>query len=213
MHPTDLPKKIFITGTDTDVGKTVVSAILMAGLKAAYWKPIQSGQEGITDTDWMRKVTGFADENFLPETYLLSQPLSPHAAARHDNVRIKLQAFKLPDDELYPQVIVEGAGGVMVPLNEKQLMIDLMKYLNLPILLVARSTLGTINHTLLSLELLRKNDLQVLGVVINGPQDSINKHAIETYGRVNIIAEVHPLPQMNFSALNEAYNRYFKNNQ
>ncbi len=209
MHHIDLPKKVFITGTDTDVGKTVVSAILMAGLKAAYWKPIQSGVAGITDTDWIRRVTGLADEYFIPESYLLSQPLSPHAAARHDGVRIKLQAFKLPDDEIYPQVIVEGAGGVMVPLNENQLMVDLMKYLNLPILLVARSTLGTINHTLLSLELLKKKGLQVLGVVMNGPQNPINKQAIETYSRVSVIAEVQQLPQVNRSALAEAYNRYF----
>ncbi len=210
MHHINLPKKIFITGTDTDVGKTVISAILMAGLKAAYWKPIQSGTEGITDTDWMRSVTGCLDESFIPETYLLSQPLSPHASAAHDGVQIKLKTFKLPDDKIYPKLIVEGAGGVMVPLNEKQLMIDLMKYLNLPILLVSRSTLGTINHTLLSLELLRKNGLQVLGVVMNGPQNPINKQAIETYGRVSVIAEVQQQQQINYSSLIEAYSRYFE---
>ena len=99
MHHTDLPKKIFITGTDTDVGKTVVSAILMAGLKAAYWKPIQSGIEGITDTGWIKNVTSLPDNLFISETYLLSQPLSPHASAEYDGVRIQLQAFKLPDDE------------------------------------------------------------------------------------------------------------------
>jgi dethiobiotin synthetase len=92
-------------------------------------------------------------------------------------------------------------------------MVDLMQYLNLPVLLVARSAIGTINHTLLSLELLRRYGLEVIGVVMNGPQNSINKHAIETYGHVNVIAEVHPLPHMNFSALVEAFRRYFNNNQ
>jgi dethiobiotin synthetase len=210
MHVFEFPDKFFITGTDTDVGKTVVCAILMAGLKAAYWKPIQSGQESITDTDWMRSVTCLADEKFIPETFLLSQPLSPHAAARYDDVQIELNAFKLPVDEKYPRLIVEGAGGVMVPLNESHLMVDLMKHLGLPVLLVARSTIGTINHTLLSLELLRKNDVQILGVVMNGPQNQVNKNAIEAYGRVSVIAEVDQLPQINFQALSEAYIRYFR---
>jgi dethiobiotin synthetase len=210
MHISKFPDKFFITGTDTDVGKTVVSSILMTGLKSAYWKPIQSGLEDITDTDWMRIVTGLGDENFIPETYRLSQPLSPHAAAQHDGVRIDLKVFNLPDDETCPRVIVEGAGGVMVPLNDNQLMVDLMKHLGLPVLLVARSAIGTINHTLLSLELLRKNAVQVLGVVMNGPQNQINKKAIETYGRINVIAEVDSLPQINSKTLLEAYNRYFR---
>lgn len=211
MQTFEFPKRFFITGTDTDVGKTVVSAILMAGLNAAYWKPVQSGhEEGMTDTGWMRSVTGFSGEYFIPETYLLSQPISPHASAGHDSVKIELKAFKLPDDEKYSHLIVEGAGGVMVPLNENQLMIDLMKYLNLPVLLVARSTLGTINHTLLSLEVLKRNGLEVLGVVMNGPQNQINKNAIETYGQVSVIAEVDNLPRINYQALDKAYIQYFR---
>ena len=209
MQIFEFPKRFFITGTDTDVGKTVVSAILMAGLKAAYWKPIQSGQDD-SDTDWMRSVTGFADEFFISETYLLSQSLSPHAAARYDGVQIALNAFNLPDHEKYPHLIVEGAGGVMVPLNENQLMVDLMKYLNLPVLLVARSTIGTINHTLLSLELLRRNGIEVLGVVMNGPKNQINKEAIETYGQVSVIAEVDNLSLINLDILEKAYIRYFR---
>lgn len=210
MLPFELPNKFFITGTDTDVGKTVVSAILMTGLKAAYWKPVQSGLGGMTDTEWIRSVTGFAEEYFIPETYLLSQPLSPHASAGYDGVEIQLKEFNLPGDEKYPRLIVEGAGGVMVPLNENQLMIDLMKYLNLPVLLVARSMLGTINHTLLSLELLRRNGLEVLGVVMNGPKNQINKDAIESYGQVSVMAEVDKLPRINFQTLDKAYIRYFR---
>lgn len=209
MHHIEFPKKIFVTGTDTDVGKTVVCAILMAGLKAAYWKPVQSGLEGLTDTGWIRSVAGFSDEYFIPETYLLTQPLYPHASAGYDGVQIELKAFNLPDDETYPRLIVEGAGGVMVPLNERYLMVDLMKHLALPVILVARSTLGTINHTLLSLELLRRNRLEVLGVVMNGPQNEINKNAIETYGRIKVIAEVEVLSEVNSKTLQKAYDRYF----
>jgi dethiobiotin synthetase len=209
MHHIEFPKKIFITGTDTDVGKTVVSAILMAGLKAAYWKPVQSGQEGMTDTAWVRRVTGLPCEHFIPESYLLSQPLSPHASAAYDGVQIDFKSFVLPDNEKYPRMIVEGAGGVMVPLNENQLMVDLMKYINFPVLLVARSTIGTINHTLLSLEILRKNRLEVFGVVLNGPKNKINRTAIEFYGKINVIAEVDKLSRINYQVLDKAYIRYF----
>ncbi|MCD6586446.1 MAG: dethiobiotin synthase [Desulfobacteraceae bacterium] len=209
MQTFEFPERFFITGTDTDIGKTVVSAILMAGLNAAYWKPIQSGQDGMTDTDWMRSVTGFSDESFIPETYLLSQPLSPHASAEYDRRRIELSAFNLPDNEKYPRLIVEGAGGVMVPLNKNQLMIDLMKYLDLPVLLVARSAIGTINHTLLSIDVLRRKGLEVLGVVMNGLKNQINKEAIESFGRVHVIAQVDNLPMINFDILKNAYIRYF----
>jgi dethiobiotin synthetase len=209
MHFVEWPKKIFVTGTDTDVGKTVVSAILMAGLKAAYWKPVQAGREGMTDTEWIGSVTSFADENFIPEMYLLTQPLSPHASAGHDGVQIELKAFELPDDEKYPRLVVEGAGGVMVPLNERYLMVDLMKQLDLPVILVARSALGTINHTLLSLESLRGRGLEVFGVVMNGPKNEINKTAIETYGRIKVLAEVELLPEINSISLQKAYERYF----
>lgn len=210
MHPINIPPRFFITGTDTGVGKTLVSAILMAGLNAAYWKPVQSGTDEMTDSAWIRRVTGFAEDAFLPETYRLKQPLSPHAAAARDGVRIRLAAFDMPDQDRYPRLIVEGAGGVMVPLNENQFMVDLMKYLDLPVLVVARSTLGTINHTLLTLEMLRQNKLEILGVVLNGPPDPINKNAIETYGRVPVMAEVDILPQLNFQTVSNAYRQFFR---
>ena len=111
---------------------------------------------------------------------------------------------------MYPRLIVEGAGGVMVPLNENQLMVDLIRYLNLPVLLVARSMLGTINHTLLSLEILRKNGIAVIGVIMNGPLNPINKKAIETYGKIDVIAEIDKLHQINRQSLSEAYNRNFR---
>lgn len=203
------PKRFFVTGTDTAVGKTIVSAILMVGLKANYWKPIQSGLSEITDTDWIRKASGLSDEHFLPETYKLTKPISPHASARCDGIQIELDSFHLPGEDQFPRLIVEGAGGVMVPLNDRYFMTDLMKRLNLPIIVVARSSLGTINHTLLSLEQLRRNNLEVFGVVMNGPKNEINKNAIETYGRTTVLAEVGVLSEVNSKALQEAYDRYF----
>jgi dethiobiotin synthetase len=205
----ELPERLFVAGTDTDVGKTVVSAILMAGKKAAYWKPVQSGTQDITDREWIRRATGRADSCFVPETYVLSQPLSPHAAAAIDGVRIDLSAFRVPDKKTYPRLIVEGAGGVMVPLNDDQYMIDLIRHLNLPVLLVARSALGTINHTLMSLHLLRQKKIPVAGVVMNGLPDRINKEAVEIYGRVPVVAEVDRLSRFDRDSLQKAYIRYF----
>ena len=205
----DFPEKFFITGTDTGVGKTVVSAILMAGLQAAYWKPIQSGLEGTMDAEWIQQTTGFPDTCFYPETYRLSQPISPHAAAAFDGIQIKLDAFELPDRGQSQRLIVEGAGGVMVPINAYQFMADLIRHLNLPVLLVARSTLGTINHTLLTLAQLRREGIDILGVVMNGPRNAINRHAIETYGRVSVLAELEPIMNMDTHSLQEAHQRYF----
>jgi dethiobiotin synthetase len=208
MDHVNLPEKFFITGTDTHVGKTVVSAILMMGLGAAYWKPIQSGLAETTDKEWIQKTTGLPDACFYPETYRLTQPLSPHAAAAADGICIHLEAFSLPDGG---PLIVEGAGGVMVPINGYQLMTDLIKHLNLPVLLVARSGLGTINHTLLSLSQLRHEGIDIIGVVMNGPINAINRRAIEMFARIPVLAEIEPIPDITAHTLKEAYGRYFEN--
>jgi dethiobiotin synthetase len=184
-------QRIFITGTDTGVGKTLVAAILMAGMQNGYyWKPIQSGPPA--DTRTVREMTGLAADRFLPETYRLNHPLSPHAAARREGIDIRLDDFRLPAHT--DGLVVEGAGGIMVPINANHLMLDLIKQLALPVILVARSTLGTINHTLLSLDVLNQNDLEIIGVVMNGPKNPSNKDAIETYGKTRVILEIEPLP-------------------
>lgn len=204
------PRAFFITGTDTNVGKTVVSAILMAGLRAAYWKPIQSGLETMTDTQWIRQATtGLPDVYFYPETHRLSQPLSPHTAAALDGVRIHLEDFRLPSFDPYPHLIVEGAGGVMVPINERDMMADLIRHLGLPVLLVARSTLGTINHTLLSLAQLRREGIHILGVVMNGSRHESNRKAVEAFGRVRVFAEIETIGTFTASALEASFQRHF----
>lgn len=209
MKPIELPPKIFITGTDTDVGKTVVSAILVAGTKGAYWKPIQSGLTEETDTQCIRRITGLPEEHFFAETYRLSQPLSPHAAAAIDGKRIDLDAFELPDSSPHSHLIVEGAGGIMVPLNEEALMIDLMANLDLPVLVVASSRLGTINHTLLTLDKLAARKVVIAGVVMNGPPSESSERAIEHYGRTCVVARIDTLPSINRSALEKAFDDNF----
>ncbi|MEM8605050.1 MAG: dethiobiotin synthase [Cyanobacteria bacterium P01_H01_bin.121] len=184
-----LPSQFFVTGTDTSVGKTVVSALLTLGLQGAYWKPIQSGLDPIGDTDYVRKVTGLPDDHFFPERFKLTQPLSPHAAAAIDGVSISLDDFELPATAK-PYLIVEGAGGILVPINNQYYILDLIQHLKLPVVLVARSTLGTINHTLLSLKCLRQARIPVVGVILNGPKNPGNAAAIETYGKVSILAEI-----------------------
>lgn len=200
------PSKIFVAGADTGVGKTLVSAALAASLDGAYWKPIQSGLEEMTDTQWVREKTGLPEDRFHPEAYRLSLPLSPHAAAARDGVRIDLGLIRPPQVGAR-HLIIEGAGGVMVPLNEREFMLDLMIKLGAPVLLVARSTLGTINHTLLSLEPLRSRGLDVIGVVLNGPENDVNRRAIEHYGRVKVLAEVGPLKEINVRSLRQIFKK------
>jgi dethiobiotin synthetase len=199
-----LPDAFFVTGTDTNVGKTVVSAILTAGLRAHYWKPVQSGVIEGTDSNCVAGLTGLPASHFLPETYMLKEPLSPHEAARIDGVSISLTNFKLPERKLRP-LVVEGAGGVMVPLNDQHLMLDLIKHLALPVVLVARSSLGTINHTLLSLHVLRARSIPVLGVVMNGDRNPANRRAIELYGQTRVLAEIPRLPILNQQSIAQSF--------
>ena len=202
------PPALFVTGTDTGVGKTVVAAILTAGLDGIYWKPVQSGLEGVTDTEQVRQMTGMGEIHFAPETYRLRHPLSPHEAAELEGVRIELDRFQLP---AHPPstLIVEGAGGIMVPLNQEHTMLDLMKRLRLPVLLVARTALGTINHTLLSIEQLRRSGLEVLGVVMNGQRNHGNRQAIEHHGQVPVLAQIEPVENIHRRSLSSLFSIYF----
>ena len=203
------PTRLFVTGTDTGVGKTVISAILMAGLRGMYWKPIQSGLDEITDTEWVREKTGLSHNHFYPETYRLTLPLSPHASALHEGLRIDLGLFQIPEVKESGHLIIEGAGGVMVPLNEVHLMTDLIKKLDSPVLIVSPNSLGTINHTLLSLEKLRREGLEVVGVVMNGPKNSINRKAIEHYGGIDVLAEIEYMPMIDPKSLAQCFKEHF----
>ena len=184
----------FVTGTDTDVGKTVVAAWLVARLGACYWKPVQAGSEPETDSQIVRRLSGASPARILPEGYVLAEPIAPHEAARRAGMAIDMAKLDPPPCD--GPLVVEGAGGLMVPLDEKSFVIDLARELELPLILVARSTLGTINHTLLSLEAIRRRGLPLAGVVVNGPETPHNRAAIERYGQVEVIAEIPWLEQI-----------------
>lgn len=201
------PSKVFVTGTDTNVGKTVVSAILTLGLKAKYWKPIQSGADPITDTDWIKEITHLPESYFLSEVYRTRAPLSPHLSAELEGINIDIDTINLPNDVKCKHLIVEGAGGIMVPLNKQYFMLDLIRKFHIPVLIVARSTLGTINHTLLTIERLRESQIPILGVILNGPKNADNRKSIEHFGKVRVIMELEPLLKLNSESLLNAFIR------
>ena len=178
----------FVTGTDTEVGKTLVSAWLLTQLEGTYWKPIQAGTVPTTDSATVQLLAELPVSRVLPEAYLLPEPMAPHEAARRANVAMDMEKLRLPPHD--GLVVVEGAGGLMVPIADGAYMIDLADSLDLPLILVARSTLGTINHTLLSLEAIRRRGLPLAGVVISGPESPHNRAAIERFGQVEVIAEI-----------------------
>ena len=189
----------FVTGTDTGVGKSVACAWLLHRWQASYWKPIQAGVEPESDTAFVRRLSGLPVPRFHPPAYTLALPRSPHEAARKEGVEIRMDRLMLPSDNR--PLIVEGAGGVMVPLNDHHLMLDLMAHLGLPVIVVARTALGTINHTLLSLTCLRHRGIPLEGVILNGPPDPDNRQAIAHYGQVTILAEIPPLQPLNAGSL------------
>ena len=183
---------LFVTGTDTNVGKTVVSAALLhryrdiASLR--YWKPVQTGIEQDDDTAEVERLAACETVAGMR----LRHPVSPHLAAARCGTEITIAALQdfLPPDASQLRWIAEGAGGVLVPLNERDLMVDLMRTLALPVVLAARSTLGTINHTLLTLEALRARSLCVAGVVLCGDPNRDNRAAIERYGQCPVLGEM-----------------------
>ena len=195
----------FVTGTDTGVGKTVLSALLVAALDAVYWKPVQTGALEGTDRESVRSWAEVPEEHLLPERYCFDEPFSPHLAARIAGVRISLDSIEFPAAPAGRRWIVEGAGGVMVPLNEKEIMLDLIRHLGLPVIVAARTALGTINHTLLTLAALRSAHLNIRGVVLIGGENIENRRAIEHYGDIRVIGHIPVLERIHRAALLEVF--------
>lgn len=192
------PKKgVFVTGIGTEVGKTVTAALLVRALQADYWKPIQSGDLGYTDTMKVEAWAGEAAGTVHPERYRLNLPMSPHASAADDGITIQLQDFELPQTDNF--LVVEGAGGLQVPLNDHDCIIDLIAQLGLPVVLVSRHYLGSINHTLLSVEALRHRGIPIAGLTFNGsPHPS-------TEGIIEKMTGIRPLFRLDeMQAMNEA---------
>lgn len=203
---------IFVTGTDTNIGKTVVSAAMMHRYRAqaaiCYWKPVQTGCETDSDTETVKQLGACNADEIIAAGARLPRPLSPHLSARLAGVSISIETLlnvPIADDRV---VIVEGAGGVLVPLNDKELMIDLMARLALPVVVVARTELGTINHTLLTLSALRERALTIAGVVMSGRANAENRAAIEHYGRVKVLGELPVLEPLTPQSLGEWARRH-----
>lgn len=202
-----MSKRFIITGTDTDIGKTVVSAMLMLGLNASYWKPIQSGVEGGVDTKTVQKLTRLPAERFFPESYVLTEALSPHRAAEIDGVKIDPEALEIPDHE--GTLLIEGAGGLMVPLTRENLQINLFKRWDVPVIMVARTGLGTINHTLLSLEALWSRKMPVHGLIFVGPDNPDNIKTIGEFSKVKVLGHLPHLDSLNPGRLTSAFEQNF----
>ena len=198
-------KRIIICGTDTDVGKTIVSSFFVQGLKGIYWKPIQSGTEEGTDTKTVCNLLSLEPNRYLSERYKFKAPVSPHWAAEQESGFIEPSNLKLPD--LNELIIIETAGGLMVPLNRDWLQIDQLKVWGAPIILVARTGLGTLNHTLLSLEALKYRNLDVLGIVLNGPPHKDNPKTLEQFGDTKILASLPIFDEVNAKVLSQEWNK------
>ncbi|MFC0185831.1 dethiobiotin synthetase [Pseudarcicella hirudinis] len=183
-----MKKQFIIAGISTEIGKTLISSILVEALKADYWKPVQSGGLDFTDTDAVKSNISNSESFFYPETYRLNEPLSPHAAAEIDGIRIDLDQFQLP--VLDKNLIVELAGGVMVPLNEKETNLDLMRKLNLPVIVVSKNYLGSINHTLLTVEILKNAGIPIKGLIFNGQRNEASETFILNYTKAALLGRV-----------------------
>ncbi|HSI91185.1 MAG TPA: dethiobiotin synthase [Adhaeribacter sp.] len=187
-------KRIFVTGIGTDVGKTVVSAILTEALQADYWKPVQSGSLENTDTQTVQQLVSNARSFFHPEAYRFEAPLSPHAAAKIEDQEIELTKIQVPETE--NTLLIEGAGGLLVPLNDRFLILDLVKQLDCPVVVVSRNYLGSINHTLLTLESLKQHRIPVAGLVFNGDPNPETENFILNYTGVPKLFSVPVLPEI-----------------
>jgi dethiobiotin synthetase len=196
-----------VTGTDTGIGKTVFSAALAGALQAHYWKPIQSGLEDETDSQTVARLSGLPRHKILPEAYQLTAPLSPHRSAELDGVEIsRKRLLQLPAVE---PLVIEGAGGLMVPLTRDWLTIDLFADWQLPVVLCARTALGTINHSLLSIEALRLRDMPIVGVAFIGDANEDSERTICTMGGVKRLGRLPHLETLEAAHLAEAFRANF----
>ncbi len=197
---------IVVTGTDTDIGKTVVAAGLAVALGARYWKPIQAGLADGSDAATVAAL-GVPADSILPEAYRLETPCSPHLAAEIDGVTIDLNRLALPAVD--GPLVIEGAGGVMVPVTRDLIFADLFAQWQKPVVLVARTGLGTINHSLLSIEALRSRGIPILGIAFVGDAVEDSEATIATLGKVRRLGRLPRLDPLNVASLAEAFAAHF----
>lgn len=199
---------VVVAGTDTGIGKTVLSALMVLLLDGCYWKPVQSGLEEETDSDAVRRLTGLPEDRFLPEAYRLSRPLSPDQSARFDGVEIDPARLAVPDTDR--PLVIECAGGVLVPLSDSLMQIDQIASWNVPVLLAARSGLGTINHTLLTLEALGRRAIPVAGIVLIGPEHPDNVRSISMRTNAPIVGTLPWMERIDRLSLLDSYRACFR---
>ena len=185
-------KRYFVTGIDTDSGKTIASAILVEKLKADYWKPVQAGYP----TDSETVATLINPERIIhPEGIILQAPMSPHAAAKLENIHVEAKQFEVPKTN--NNLIIEGAGGIMVPINDSEFVIDLANQFDAEVILVSRNYLGSINHTMLSISYLKANGCKIAGIIFNDTPNPETESFILNYSKLPCIGRIDPLKEIN----------------
>jgi dethiobiotin synthetase len=194
-----MTRTYFITGIGTDVGKTVASAIVVKALGADYWKPIQCGDLDHSDSMKVQRLTGCAVH---PEAYRLHLPMSPHAAAEAEGMEVTLDGFRVPKTDR--PLVIEGAGGLLVPLNRKETVLDLIQTLGVPVMLVSRHYLGSINHTLLSLEVLKQRGISVAGILFNGEEHPATESIIAELTGVMVLGRIPVFTELSVDAVSVA---------
>jgi len=199
--------RIVVTGTDTDVGKTVFAAGLTRLLEGVYWKPVQAGLDGETDTETVRRLSGLDQGHFLAETWRLEQAASPHLAAEREGIELDSESLSVP--ALDRPLIIEGAGGLMVPLNRRELYIDVFARWKAPVVLCARTRLGTLNHTLLSLEALARRAIPVIGIALIGDAHADNERTLAALGGVPVLGRLPKLDPLTPESLRAAFGQAF----
>jgi len=197
-------KPLFVTGIGTGIGKTLISAILVEKLKADYWKPIQSGDLDQSDTMKVQQLVSNTKSIFHPEAYQLTQPYSPHKSADLDGITIEEAKIKMPATDNI--LLIEGAGGLMVPLNDHYLMIDLIVQLNSEVVLVSQNYLGSINHTLLSAEALKQRNIPVKGIIFNGETNPSTEDYILTYTGLKLLGRIPAFESITVQTVTDAGN-------
>ncbi|MBL6658038.1 MAG: dethiobiotin synthase [Flavobacteriales bacterium] len=193
--------KYFVTGIGTEIGKTIASAILVEALEANYWKPIQAGELEYTDSQKVSDLISNTKSEFHPECFRLKLAMSPHAAAQAENITINISECQLP--ETSRPLIIEGAGGLLVPLNNEGCIIDLIKELNVEVILISQHYLGSINHTLLSIEALKSRNIPIKGILFNGDENSDTEHIILSKSGLHCLGRIPLLETVDQSSIKE----------
>ena len=199
---------LFVTGTDTDVGKTMLSSVLVAATNRKYWKPIQTGSSDGIDRETVLRQAGIPAEDAFEESYVFDPPVSPHLAAKEQGVTIDIQKIVRPASA--DALVIEGAGGVYVPVNDSLFMLDLMRHIGAPAVVASRTALGTINHTLLTVFAIRQARVPLRGVVLIGKENVENRLAIERYGDVPVIGWIPWLDRIDRPALLTVFDQHFQ---